>query len=595
MNSETQSNQVISRVRTAINSRITYRMIFILASSLSIIGTVIFLLILRFSNDLEVSQKQALANKGKWLCTSMSEKARIGVMVGRTSFLEQVADVMLQDPEVTYVIFYNQKGDPIYYRFNDDFDEFDLDEPGKVDGQQSPKEPLPPKSAEQLAQEIESVIDLPPLPETTGQKTREIESISGIKIMDVVSPIKTGSPKGPSSPADEPAPGSEAKPVLGWARIGISAEKINQMIDSLRNIIFILILLFFVLLVITTAFLHRMIAKPIMDMADAAKMIGKGNLDIKLEVSSDDEVGALALAFNEMTRNISGQIEQTNNLMDNMAQIIELITRTTDDIYAISAQQSSGATEQAASVYEVSSTSKEIAASATRIADSSDEVSNYARQASSASDQGREELKRANNQVKDVTDKVEQVATRMLELGEKSQKITGIIEIINEISKQTNLLSLNAAIEAAGAGEAGRRFSVVAQEIRRLANRTLDATQLVRELVEEIQSATNTTVMFTEQSMKSTKEAMKIIEAMNQSFEHILGLVDQTLKASTQISLSTRQQTTACDQMAGTIMEVSDVASQVEEGAKETEAALSKLRELSADLKAVAQSGLSNK
>jgi methyl-accepting chemotaxis protein len=111
--------------------------------------------------------------------------------------------------------------------------------------------------------------------------------------------------------------------------------------------------------------------------------------------------------------------------------------------------------------------------------------------------------------------------------------------------------------------------------------------------VEEIQSATNTTVMVTEQSMKSSREATQYIDRMNQSFQNILELVEQALKASTEITLSTRQQTSACEQMVSTIMEVSEVASEVETGAKETELALSRLRELSADLKTLAQAGLS--
>jgi methyl-accepting chemotaxis protein len=259
-------------------------------------------------------------------------------------------------------------------------------------------------------------------------------------------------------------------------------------------------------------------------------------------------------------------------------------------MFSISAQQSSGATEQAASVYEASSTSKEIAASANRIADTAEEVAAFARETSAASDKGKVELQQAISQVMDVTAKSEEVARRMVELGQQSQKISGIIDIIKEISEQTNLLALNAAIEAAGAGESGRRFGVVAQEIRRLATRTLESTDVVREIVEEIQSSTNSTVMVTEQSMKSARESQDIIENMNRAFHNIIELVTKTLTASTEITLSTRQQTTACEQMVSTIMEVSDVASEVEKGAKESEQALERLRELSEQLQNLATS-----
>jgi methyl-accepting chemotaxis protein len=334
-----------------------------------------------------------------------------------------------------------------------------------------------------------------------------------------------------------------------------------------------------------------MIARPITNMARSAKKFGEGDLDTRIEIVTSDEVGQLGNSFNEMAQNIKDQMARTQVLIKRLTESIELISTTAADMYAISAQQSSGATEQAASVYQASSTSKEIAASATRIADTAEEVASYARQTSTASDQGKDELNSAIFQVKDMSQKSREVAERMVELGEKSQKISGIIDIINEISEQTNLLSLNASIEASGAGEAGKRFSVVAQEIRRLAGRTLETTQVVSELIEEIQSATNSAVMVTEQSTKSAEAAQLIIDHMNQSFQNILDMVEQTLKASTEITLSTRQQTTACEQMVSTIMEVSEVASQVEEGAKETERAIERLRELSGELKSLSVDG----
>ncbi|HUT52421.1 MAG TPA: methyl-accepting chemotaxis protein [bacterium] len=542
--------------------RLTFRMIAILVSSFVVMGLVVFALIFRFTSKFESSEKAALVAKGELLTSSLAEKGRLGVMVGQQKMLESAADAAKDDPGIVYILFYNQKGEKIFSYFVQGLNEMDF--------------------------------TFPALPRASKVAAKEEVSISDAYVMDVARPIgtKTSGVADSSTVEAEAGEVPAAPQTVGWARVGISSQHIHDLSSSILDIGYLVMALLVIIGAIITGFLRQMIIKPILIMADAAKNFGAGELHTKIEINTNDEVGVLARAFNEMAGNIENQMERTKMIVESLSSTIDLISKTTTDMYTISAQQSSGATEQAASVFEASSTSKEIAASATRIADTAEEVSSYARQTSSASDQGKVELADAIFQVKDMSEKSEELAKRMVELGAKSQKISGIIEIINEISEQTNLLALNAAIEAAGAGEAGKRFSVVAQEIRRLAGRTLESTQTVRQIIEEIQSATNTAVMVTEQSSKSSLEAQVIIDRMNQSFQNILDMVEQTLKASTEITLSTRQQTTACEQMVSTIMEVSEVASEVEKGAKETEKAMQTLRELSEELKNISRSGL---
>jgi methyl-accepting chemotaxis protein len=549
--------------------KISWRVTFYLLLALVLLSLFTFLVIRRTAAQIELTGTQSLIMQGELLTDlyASSEDVRIAVLAaqysnneatpgaaqaGQKQFLARAVADLFRQPDVLYVVFYNLKGQRLFESGTRGFHPSDFS-----------------------------------LPAPVGQQVLSgfMMSKNGVPAMDVLRPIKLGRLK----QAEESAPDNQ----VGWIRIGLSPARHFALVSYVNNIGYFIIGFLFILIIGTGYFLQRTITRPIIRIAAEAKRIGQEDGAGKIVVRSEDELAVLAQAFNEMALNTRQQIAHTKLLVDSLTETIGLITKTTNDIYAISAQQSSGATEQAASVYQASSTSKEIAASATRIADTAEEMAGYSRQTSSACDVGKVELNNAVYQVNDVTEKVELVAVRMVELGEKSQKISGIIDIINEISEQTNLLSLNAAIEAAGAGEGGKRFSVVAQEIRRLAGRTLDATLVVRQLVEEIQSATNTTVMVTEQSMKSSREATQCIDRMNQSFQNILELVEQALKASTEITLSTRQQTTACEQMVSTIMEVSEVASEVEKGAKETEQALSRLRELSADLKTLAQAALS--
>jgi len=407
-----------------------------------------------------------------------------------------------------------------------------------------------------------------------GPRIGEVLSLDGNKITEYIKPVKNSEKSGE---------------IEGWVRTGFesgplykSAAKVRTAghIVSAAGTLFVLIVLWW---------LRHYVFRPMgLLQSDLENVDLRDETEVKLDRGHEGRVAGLAGAMDRILEDCRRRLESSYEVVENLEQTVELLSETVDEIYSISSHQSSGATEQAASVYQASSTSKEIAASAGKIADTADKVSDNARQTRQASDSGQEDLSAAIAQVRDVASKVEEVAGKIVELGEQSQKITRIIDLIREISEHTNLLALNAGIEAAGAGEEGKRFQVVAQEIRRLANRTLDSSQIVVELIEKIQTSTNSTVMVTEETMKSAKEAENIMENMNQSFQNILNMVDHTLKAGQEISLSTRQQTTACEQMVSTVMEVSEVASEVEKGAKETEDSLTKINELSNTLKELA-------
>jgi methyl-accepting chemotaxis protein len=165
----------------------------------------------------------------------------------------------------------------------------------------------------------------------------------------------------------------------------------------------------------------------------------------------------------------------------------------------------------------------------------------------------------------------------MLELGKKSQQIGGILEIINELADQTNILAINATIEAAGAGEAGKRFSVVADEIRRLADRVGGSTKEIRGLVDDIRAAVNTTVMATEGGSKAVDAGARQFGEVAASFRQIADLVTTTTEAAKEIELSTKQQATAVEQ-------VNVATTSAGQAAKETEASSSQTLQTSVQL-----------
>jgi methyl-accepting chemotaxis protein len=382
----------------------------------------------------------------------------------------------------------------------------------------------------------------------------------------------------------------------GAFRIGISMEQTDKKIAELRVQIIGAMLLVLLISCLTIYLVVSYFVRPLLRLTEAARRIADGNLDETVRVESSDEIGTLAEALNTMTtvivRNLKGEIEKSSRLIASIKEATNQLSSSANEMMAISAQQSSGATEQASAVQEVTTTSEEIAITAKHVMDNAKSVETMAEETTRTCTAGTGDVSNAINGMERLKSQVQSIAESMLQLGENSQKIGGIVEIIDEISDQTNLLALNAAIEAAGAGEAGKRFAIVAQEVKRLAERTVDATRQIKGLIEEIQKATTSTIMVTEEGTKGVDKASTLVDKVHDSFNSILAMVEETSRTAKEITLSTQQQTSACEQMAETMTEVRDVAQQVAGSARETEKAIGEIMELTESLKALMEEEL---
>lgn len=343
----------------------------------------------------------------------------------------------------------------------------------------------------------------------------------------------------------------------------------------------------------------RSISLPLEKLTLSARRISEGQLDEQVEITRDDEIGKLAGAINLMTgvivKTLKEEIVKSGRLFASIREAIFHLSSSASEMNAIITSQVAGSAQQASAVQEVTTTAEEIAVTARQITANSGTVESLATSTSASCLKGTDDVGRATDGMSTLRGQVQNIAESMLLLGEHSQRIGGIVEIIDEISDQTNLLALNAAIEAAGAGESGKRFAIVAQEVRRLAERTVVATRQIKGLVEAIQKSANSTVMVTEEGIKAVDHAAAMVEDVQHSFKGIMTMVDETLRASREIALSTRQQTSACEQLADTMNEVRDVSIQTVTGLRETELAIGELSNLADQLKGLMEEEIESK
>ena len=255
------------------------------------------------------------------------------------------------------------------------------------------------------------------------------------------------------------------------------------------------------------------------------------------------------------------------------------------DLLATAEEHAASATEQSSAVAETTSTIEELAATAAQIADTAEAVSRYAATTLLHAEQGREAVSASVASMDQIANRVDSIASRALSLGEKTQEIGRILEVIDDLADQTNLLALNAAIEAARAGEHGRGFSVVAAEVRKLAERAQESTGQIQAIVAQIQSETHATILATEEGTKEVHAGAALARDVVDALERIGGMVDETTTAAKEISIATQQQRSASDQVVAAMTQVSDVARQYAVGSEQSAAAAAQLNVLATELK----------
>ncbi len=265
------------------------------------------------------------------------------------------------------------------------------------------------------------------------------------------------------------------------------------------------------------------------------------------------------------------------------------VQSSSSELQAAAGQQATGAKQQATAMSEITTTITELLATSRQISESAQRVASIAGETASAAGNGDAVVQRSQETVGSIRRQMELIVNHMLELGRKSQQIGGVVDVVNELAEQTNILAINATIEAAGAGEGGKRFAAVADEIRKLADRVSNSTKDIRALVDEVRSAVNTTVMATESGSKAVESGARQFGEVAATFAHIAGLVSTTTEAAREIELSTKQQSTAVEQVNFAISNVAQATREAEASSDQTLQTASQLADMSRGLARLVQ------
>lgn len=273
---------------------------------------------------------------------------------------------------------------------------------------------------------------------------------------------------------------------------------------------------------------------------------------------------------------------------------IQQMRSSSSELQAAAGQQASGLREQASAMTEVNTTINELQATSRQIADRAKRVAQLSTETVNGAHQGSTAVTRSKVALDGISRQVDQVVSYMLELGRKSQQIGLVLDLLSELAEQTNILAINATIEATGAGDAGRRFLVVADEIRKLADRVAGSTKEVRSLIEDVRSAVNTSVVASETGAKSVETGLRQFEELTRVFSQIVELVALVTEAAREIELSTKQQASAVEQVNIAVASVTQATREGEASSSQTLQTAAQLATLSKDLVRIVQAGAVN-
>ena len=366
---------------------------------------------------------------------------------------------------------------------------------------------------------------------------------------------------------------------LGALRMGFTTAHIEH---TLRNTQYLALMVGLLCLILGTGLYvygARRIARPLKETVVSLEELarGEGDLTRRIDIRTHDEIGSLGRAFNTFLDRLHEIIAQTVSSASRVASAAE-------ELATGSKQMAEGAQEQTDKSAQVASSMQEMAATVVEVNRNADKVTRAARAAAQVATKGQAIVSENVAGMRAIAEKVNDSAGLIESLGRQSNQIGEIIEVIDDIADQTNLLALNAAIEAARAGEQGRGFAVVADEVRKLAERTGHATKEIEQMIKAIQNQTGIVVSDMAERRREVESGLSLANRAGESLEEIVREVDQVLSEVERIASATQQQSTSTEEISAHVEAVATIARQTAAGTNTTAQATHELSQLALEM-----------
>jgi twitching motility protein PilJ len=368
------------------------------------------------------------------------------------------------------------------------------------------------------------------------------------------------------------------------------ALQAERPVASLIAVIVLSLLLFLVLVVMGLVFLgdtRRRAAQSeaenkrnqdaILRLLNEMGDLADGDLTVRAVVT-EDITGAIADSMNYT-------IDELRNLVTGVNNAAVSVTEKTEQAQSVSAQLLGAAERQSREIEETTSQVLQVSRSISEVSSTAEEGASVAQRSLAAADKGRTAVENSISGMNDIREQIQETSKRIKRLGESSQEIGEIVELISDITEQTNVLALNAAIQAASAGEAGRGFSVVAEEVQRLAERSGEATKQIGAIVKTIQADTQDAVAAMEKSTQGVVEGAKLSDAAGRALSEIDSVTKSLAQLIQQISQATRTQAAATNKVAQNMQEILEITRQTTRGTQQTAGSIKDLAAVAQELK----------